>query len=130
MGVDPDRGPRREGDPAQGVAPLDAVGIGVELGVEPAALFEPENEQALTTIASRLVDRVERYEARARLGVGRLPFRSRLAVLSALRIYGAIGRRVAELGGAAWDQRVTIGKAQKLAFVVPSFAEAVAAGRR
>ena len=37
---------------------------------------------------------------------------------------------VAELGGAAWDERVTIGKARKLAFVVPSFAEALAAGRR
>ena len=101
-----------------------------EMGVEPPTLFEPRNAGALATIARRLVDRVEHYEARARLGVGRLPFRSRLAVLSALRIYGAIGRRVAELGGAAWDERVTIGKARKLAFVVPSFAEALAAGRR
>ena len=101
-----------------------------ELGVEPQALFEPRNAEALATIARRLVDRVEHYEARARLGVGRLPFRSRLAVLSALRIYGAIGRRVAELGGAAWNERVTIGKARKLAFVVPSLAEALGAGRR
>ena len=101
-----------------------------ELKVEPERLFEPENAAALTTIVQRLVERVERYEASARRGVGRLPFRSRLAVLSALRIYGAIGRRVAALGGAAWDQRVTIGKARKLAFVVPSFAEALAAGRR
>ena len=101
-----------------------------ELKVQPQALFEPQNADALATIARRLIDRVEFYEARARLGVGRLPFRSRLAVLSALRIYGAIGRRVAELGNAAWDERVTIGKARKLAFVVPSFAEAVAAGRR
>ena len=93
-------------------------------------MFEPQNADALARIARRLVDRVELYEASARLGVGRLPFRSRLAVLSALRIYGAIGRRVAELGDAAWDERVTIGKARKLAFVVPSFAEAVAAGRR
>jgi phytoene synthase len=101
-----------------------------EFGVEPQALFEPRNAEALAMIARRLVDRVEHYEARARLGVGRLPFRSRLAVLSALRIYGAIGRRVAELGYAAWDERVTIGKARKLAFVVPSFAEAIGAGRR
>jgi len=101
-----------------------------ELGVEPQSLFEPEKAEALATIARRLVNRVEEYEARARLGVGRLPFRSRLAVLSALRIYGAIGRRVAELGGAAWDERVTIGKARKLAFVVPSLAEALTAGRR
>ncbi len=51
-------------------------------------------------------------------------------VLSALRIYGAIGRRVRDLGTAAWDERVTIGKARKLAFVIPSLAEALAAGRR
>ena len=101
-----------------------------EVGMEPTALFDAENSNALATLVSRLVERVERYEASARLGVGRLPFRSRLAVLSALRIYGAIGRRVAELGLAAWDERVTIGKARKLAFVVPSFAEALAAGRR
>ena len=101
-----------------------------ELGVAPEELFEARNATGRATIARRLVDRVEHYEASARLGVGRLPFRSRLAVLSALRIYGAIGRRVVELGGAAWDERVTIGKARKLAFVVPSFAEAVAAGRR
>ena len=101
-----------------------------ELGVTPAALFEPANAAALEELVRRLVERVERYEASARAGVGRLPFRSRLAVLSALRIYGAIGRRVRDLGAAAWDERVTIGKARKLAFVVPSFAEALAAGRR
>ncbi len=101
-----------------------------EKGVEPKSLFDPEHSAALIAIVRRLIDGVERYEASARLGVGRLPFRSRLAVLAALRIYGAIGRRVAQLGRAAWDERVTIGKARKLAFVVPSLAEAVAAGRR
>lgn len=100
-----------------------------EFGVKPTQLFDTDNGEALQRIVQRLVDRVEHYEASARRGVGRLPFRSRLAVLSALRIYGAIGRRVRALGPAAWDRRVTIGKARKLAFVVPSFAEAVAAGR-
>jgi len=102
-----------------------------EFGVEtPAALFEPANEAALATMVRRLVDSVGVYEESARGGVDRLPFRSRLAVLAALRIYGAIGRRVSELGSAAWDRRVTVGKVRKLAFVVPSFAEAVAKGRR
>ena len=93
-------------------------------------MFAPENEAALTAIAKRLVDSVEIYEESARRGVDKLPFRSRLAVLSALRIYGAIGRRDGRLGRAAWDERVTVGKMQKLAYVVPSFAEAVVAGRR
>ena len=101
-----------------------------EFGTSRETLFAPENEAALTAIAKRLVDSVEVYEESARRGVDKLPFRSRLAVLSALRIYGAIGRRVGRLGRAAWDERVTVGKMQKLAYVVPSFAEAVVAGRR
>ena len=100
-----------------------------EFGITRTTLFDPENETALVAIVKRLIDGVSIYEESARLGVEKLPFRSRLAVLSALRIYGAIGRRVGRLGSAAWDQRVTVGKMQKLAYVVPSFAEAVATGR-
>jgi len=102
----------------------------VALGVEPQTLFRPQSSGALTEMVGRLIADVAIYEASARRGVGRLPFRSRLAVLSALRIYGAIGRRVRRLGTSAWDQRVTIGKLRKLAFVVPSFAEALAVDRR
>ena len=101
-----------------------------EFGVDRSTLFEPETEQALTTMIGRLIEQVVVHEESARQGVSKLPFRSRLAVLSALRIYGAIGRRVEELGSAAWDERVTVGKMRKLSFVVPSFAEAVAAGYR
>ena len=101
-----------------------------EVGLTPETLFAKGNEAALATLVGRLVANVRKYEESARQGVGKLPFRSRLAVLAALRIYGAIGRRVGELGSAAWDERVTIGKMQKLAYVVPSFAEALAAGRR
>ena len=106
--------------------PLDWM---AEFGVTRETLFASGNEAALTAIVKRLIDSVEVYEESARRGVEKLPFRSRLAVLSALRIYGAIGRRVGRLGSAAWEQRVTVGKMQKLAYVVPSFAEAVAAGR-
>jgi phytoene synthase len=101
-----------------------------ELGLDKAHLFAPEHRQKLLILTERLVARVALYESSARLGVDRLPFRSRLAVLSALRIYGAIGRRVELLGTTAWDQRVTIGKGEKLALLVPSFAEAIATGRR
>ncbi|MFL6735176.1 MAG: phytoene/squalene synthase family protein [Sphingomicrobium sp.] len=94
------------------------------------SLFQPQNAAALTAMVRRLVDGVAVYEQGARKGVDKLPFRSRLAVLSALRIYGAIGRRVGELGRSAWERRVSIGKMRKLAFVVPSFVEAIAVGRR
>lgn len=93
--------------------------------VEADRLFDPTHRAALTSMAARLVTTVESYEQSAREGVKRLPFRSRLAVLAALRIYGAIGRRVGSLGEAAWDQRVTVGKTRKLAYLVPTFAEAL-----
>ena len=102
----------------------------VEAGVTSETVFEPENEAALTAIVQRMVSEVIVYETSARRGVHQLPFRSRLAVLTALRIYGAIGRRVGTLGAAAWDQRVTVGKTRKLAMLVPSFAEAVSLRRR
>ena len=101
-----------------------------EHDVDPAALFAPDRQPALLAIVERLVASIAAFEASARRGVPLLPFRSRLAVLSALRIYGMIGRRVGSLGAAAWDRRVTVGKAEKLGLLVPSFAEAVALGRR
>lgn len=99
-----------------------------EFGVEPGDLFEERHRPALAAMAQRLVDRVQIYEDSARKGVSRLPFRCRLAVLAALRIYGAIGRRVASLGSAAWDRRVSVGKTRKLAFLIPAVAEAISGG--
>lgn len=95
-----------------------------EYGVEKSGLFLPDNRPALTAMASRLVEAAILYEQSAREGVPKLPFRSRLAVLAALRIYGAIGRRVRAMGANAWDQRVSISKARKLSFLVPTFLEA------
>lgn len=101
-----------------------------EFGIEGSDLFEPRNGPALVEMVGRLMEAVEVYENSARQGVERLPFRSRLAVLTALRIYGAIGRRVLSRGTSAWDERVTIGKLEKLAFLVPSFVEATRSGTR
>ncbi len=82
-----------------------------EAGLSEAAIAEPENRAALAVIARRLVMLAEPYRASARIGANRLPPRSRLAVLAADAIYGAIGERVAELGEHAWDRRVSISKA-------------------
>jgi phytoene synthase len=81
-------------------------------------------------MVGRLMKAVEVYEHSARLGAERLPFRSRLAVLTALRVYGAIGRRVLSRGTSAWDERVTVGKLEKLAYLVPSLVEASRSGLR
>ncbi len=101
-----------------------------EFGIAQAALLEPDNRIALTQMVRRLVDSAIAHEKSARRGVAKLPFRSRLAVLTALRIYGAIGRRVVKLGPTAWDGRVSIGKVRKLTFLAPSLVEALVPLRR
>ena len=101
-----------------------------EYDIDPSELLNVRHRRSLADIVRRMVENIKIFETSARLGVKQLPFRCRLAVLAALRIYGAIGRRVGKLGSAAFDQRVTVGKTQKLAYLVPTLAEAVVVGLR
>ncbi len=97
----------------------------VEEDIEPGQQMKPHHRQELADMAARLIRRMEKHEAWARLGAARLPFRSRWAVLAAARIYGAIGRRVVELGPNAWDHRVVIGRREKLRHVSAALWEAI-----
>jgi phytoene synthase len=96
-----------------------------EEDIEPGQHMKPHHRQELADMTARLIRRMEKHEAWARMGAARLPFRSRWAVLAALRIYGAIGSKVAELGPRAWDNRVVIGPLNKLRHVAGAFREAV-----
>lgn len=100
-----------------------------EFGLSERDLLHPEKIERLVALIRRLTDLAARYEASARLGLPRLPFRSRWAVAAAARIYRTIGRRVAALGPAAWDCRVVIPRREKISFLVPSLVESVRAGR-
>ena len=62
-----------------------------------------ENRAALAQLTRRLTDLAAGYEASARIGARRLPFRSRWAVLAASGIYGDIAREVARRGEAALE---------------------------
>ncbi len=95
-----------------------------EKGIAPDAILAPEHRPALAELARRLTDRAAAFEASARVGTRALSFRSAWAVLAAARIYGTIGRKVAALGSAAWDARVTTSKGEKIAFIVQSAIEA------
>jgi 15-cis-phytoene synthase len=97
----------------------------VEEDIEPGMVMHPHHRQELADMVAKLIERMERHEAWARAGAARLPFRSRWAVLAAMRIYGAIGRRVRALGKDAWNRRVVIGRAEKLRHVSAAFWEAV-----
>lgn len=91
----------------------------------PGADFVPDNRKALARITARLSARASEYEASARVGATRLPFRSRWAVLAAAGIYGDIARDVARRGDAAWDERVVTSGLAKAGWVARAFAQAL-----
>jgi phytoene synthase len=97
----------------------------VEQDIEPGQHTKPHHREELADLAARLVDLVEKHEAAARVGAARLPFRSRWAVISAARIYGAIGRKVRERGVDAWNERVYVPRWEKAWYGIRGFASAL-----
>ena len=95
-----------------------------EFGIPVDAMLAPEYRDRLGLLGERLGLLAARYEASARFGTPALAFRSAWAVLAAAGIYGAIGRKVAELGPRAWDVRVGTSGSAKLGFMQRAFGEA------
>lgn len=85
----------------------------------------PSTSLGTSETLSRLAEMAATYEASARIGARRLPFRSRWAVLAAAGIYGDIARQVARRGADAIGRRVVIGRAAKLGWVVRAFRQAL-----
>ncbi len=81
--------------------------------------------QSTVDIARRLAAMANGYEASARIGARRLPFRSRWAVLAAAGIYGDIAREVVRRGENAWEERVATSLPSKLLWVARAVAQAV-----
>lgn len=104
--------------PAQWLAEEDLTGCD---------LAAPQHRAALARIAARLVALARPYRASARIGAARLPGRSKLAVLAADAIYGAIGEKVEAMGQRAWDQRVRVSSAGKLALFVAAAGRSIMA---
>jgi phytoene synthase len=97
----------------------------VEADIPPGELTKPHYREALVPLVARLCDMAGRYEASARIGAARLPFRQRWAILSAAGIYGAIARKVRAAGEHAWDHRVHTSSLQKAGFVLRALAESL-----
>ena len=91
--------------------------------------LDPAQRPILVDVARRLAALAHRYRASSKVGAARLPFRSRWAVLSAAAIYGEVATRAAELGPRAWDQRISISKADKFLAVAGAWVEALLPAR-
>ena len=87
------------------------------------ATVDPNDRRSLAAVAERLAELVAAYEASARVGAARLPFRARWAVLSAAAIYGGIARKVVARGTSAWDSRTVVHKPEKLVMVINALVE-------
>lgn len=99
-----------------------------EMDITPGQHLKPWYRDQLVTLAARLSDGAEKYEASARMGAAMLPFRSRWAVLAAAGIYGDIARKVRALGAAAWNHRIATSRAEKMKWVTRSLSDARAIG--
>jgi 15-cis-phytoene synthase len=91
------------------------------LDIGPGEILRPHNRRKLALIGRWLADEAGQYEASARVGASRLPFRARWAVLSAAGIYGDIARKVRAAGEHAWDQRIYTSRREKLRWVARAF---------
>jgi len=100
--------------------PLDWL---TEFDIPPGEHMKPHYRPRLAVMAKRLADSAEAYEASARIGAARLPFRARWAVLAAAGIYGDIARTVRARGEHAWDHRVVVGNAAKLGWVARAYVQ-------
>lgn len=102
-----------------------------EAGLDIAALADPANGDRIAPLADRLVRLSRQYRASARVGARRLPFRSRLAVLAASNVYGAIGTKVVERGSNAWTSRTIVSDPEKLEEFTLALVQAILpAGKR
>ncbi len=96
----------------------------VEADIPPGEHMRPHFRSRLADMAWWLANMVGDYEASARVGAARLPFRARLAVLAAAGIYGDIARKVDALDQAAWDSRVVTTRREKLGWVARAVVQA------
>ncbi len=96
-----------------------------EMRINPDDLMNPSRQDALVQLIERLCDLSERYEASARVGAARLPFRSRWAVLAAAGIYGDIARAVRRSDGGSLNKRIVTSKAAKIAWVAKALGQAL-----
>lgn len=91
----------------------------------PGEHARPAGRFVLASLMPRMIAMMERHAAAARTATRRLPFRQRWAVLTAARVYTAIGHKVLDRGQNAWNRRVVVRGPEKLWHLLAAFKEAL-----
>lgn len=89
-----------------------------EQGLHTVDASDREQWPRLHAAALRLLDIAEPYYASALAGMSVLPPRSAWAIGAARRVYRAIGEKLRRGGPAAWEERVSTSKAEKVALLL------------
>lgn len=79
----------------------------------PRDVLDPANRQAVIAATHALLELAERYYASARVGIGRLPWRSAWAVATARGVYREIGKRVRSVPD-PWAKRQSVPHGRKV----------------
>jgi phytoene synthase len=87
------------------------------IAAPPAAL-----QATLRDGTRRLLQLAESYYRSGESGLGFLPWRARLAIFAAARMYRAIGTQVAAAGYRSWDRRAALGAGAKGAYATQAAA--------
>lgn len=98
-------------------------------GVEPAALARGEVDGGrIAPVVRDLLDLAERYYASAERGMIHIPWRSRVAIRIASRVYRAIGRRLRARGCDPLQGRTVVPFAMKAAWTLQALATSLLPG--
>lgn len=81
---------------------------------------------ALHGAALELLDIAEQYYASAYAGIAALPARSAWAIAAARRVYRRIGKKLRAKGPAAWNERISTSKAEKLGLLCAALGDMAA----
>ena len=93
--------------------------------IEPEALVAPEGKLAdsLRDATQRLLILADIYYTSGQSGLGFLPWRARLAIFTAARVYRAIGGQIAKAGFRSWQMRAVVSTRKKIAIGLFAFFE-------
>jgi phytoene synthase len=101
--------------------PLDQLAAA---GIPADEVGKPSHREALVSVTDRLLADAEALYAEGLSGIRSLSFRYRAVVQTGTLAYREIGRRIRSLRARAWDRRVVVGPARRLALLVEAILRA------